>query len=113
MKNKLYVLIDKNLDPIYGAVQAGHAVAEWLLEYWQLDKEGDPKWPWHNDYLIYLQADLEDICDNYLKLYCAKDKESYFYEPDLDGKLTTIAIHENDMNDMLKRKIKKLKLWGT
>ena len=34
MKNKLYVLIDKNLDPIYGAVQAGHAVAEWLLEHW-------------------------------------------------------------------------------
>ena len=27
-KNKLYILIDKNLDPIYGAVQGGHAVAE-------------------------------------------------------------------------------------
>ena len=105
MKNKLYILIDKNLDPIYGAVQAGHAVAEWLIRHGQ-DK-------WKNEYLIYLKADLEDICDNYLKLYCAKDKESYFYEPDLDGKLTTIAIHENDMNDRLKRKIKKLKLWGT
>ena len=34
MKNKLYVLIDKSLDPIYGAVQGGHAVAEWLLENW-------------------------------------------------------------------------------
>ena len=34
MKNRLYVLIDKGLDPIYGAVQAGHAVAEWLLEHW-------------------------------------------------------------------------------
>ena len=33
MKNKLYILIDKNLDPIYGAVQGGHAVAEWLIEH--------------------------------------------------------------------------------
>ena len=34
MKNKLYILIDQNLDPIYGGVQGGHAVAEWLLEHW-------------------------------------------------------------------------------
>ena len=34
MKNKLYILIDKNLDPIYGAVQGGHAVAEWVYEHW-------------------------------------------------------------------------------
>jgi len=33
MKNKLYILIDKNLDPIYGAIQSGHSVAQWLLEY--------------------------------------------------------------------------------
>ena len=33
IKNKLYILIDKNLDPIYGAVQGGHAVAEWLIEH--------------------------------------------------------------------------------
>jgi hypothetical protein len=33
-KNKLYILTDKTLDPIYGAVQGGHAVAEWLLENW-------------------------------------------------------------------------------
>jgi len=63
--------------------------------------------------LIYLKADLEDICDNYLELYCGKDKESYFYEPDLDNKLTAIAIYEGDMNSRLKQKIKNLKLWGT
>ena len=33
-KNKLYILIDKNLDPIYGAVQGGHCACEWLLEHW-------------------------------------------------------------------------------
>lgn len=112
MKNRLYILIDKDLDPIYGAVQGGHAVTEWLLENWQINKEGDPIWEWNNEYLIYLKADLEDIQDNYLKLSCAKDKESYFYEPDLNNRLTAIAIYEGDMNDRLKRKIKKLKLWG-
>lgn len=33
MKNKLYILIDNNLDPIYGAVQGGHSIAQWLIEY--------------------------------------------------------------------------------
>jgi hypothetical protein len=28
---KLYVLVDKTLPPAYQGVQAGHAVAEWLL----------------------------------------------------------------------------------
>ena len=32
-KNKLYVLCDKNLDPIYGAIQGGHAIAQWLIEH--------------------------------------------------------------------------------
>ena len=112
MKNKLYILIDQNLDPIYGAVQGGHAVTEWLLEHWQLDKEGDPQWSWHNDYLIYLQADLKDIKENYLE-FMTYDSFSEFLEPDLDNKLTAIAIYEGDMSDRLKRKIKKLKLWGT
>lgn len=34
MKNKLYILVDKELDPIYAAVQGGHAVAEWLQQNW-------------------------------------------------------------------------------
>ena len=34
MKNKLYILVDKTLDPIYGAVQGGHAACEWLLQHW-------------------------------------------------------------------------------
>ena len=41
------------------------------------------------------------------------DSFTEFFEPDLDNQLTTIAIYEGDMPDRLKRKIKKLKLWGT
>lgn len=100
MKNKLYILIDKNLDPIYGAVQGGHALAQWLIEH------GQNKWS--NDYLIYLKADLE-----YIKNELMGCNYSEFFEPDLDNQLTAIAIHESDMTDRLKRKIKKLKLWGT
>ena len=48
-KNKLYVLIDSSLEPVYGCVQGGHAVAQWLLEH----NDG-----WSNEYLIYLSADV-------------------------------------------------------
>lgn len=30
---RLYVLIDESLEPVYGCVQGGHAVAQWLLEH--------------------------------------------------------------------------------
>ena len=33
-KNKLYILIDKNLDPIYASIQGCHAACEWLLQHW-------------------------------------------------------------------------------
>lgn len=116
-KNKLYILIDKNLDPIYGAVQGGHAVAKWMIEHGQIEsKPSGQRYynEWNNDYLIYLKADLDDIQNNYLDLYCARDNETLFFEPDLDNKLTAIAIHDSDIiSNRFKRKIKKLKLWGT
>lgn len=30
---RLYVLVDKKLNPIYGCVQGGHAVAQYMLEH--------------------------------------------------------------------------------
>ena len=99
MKNKLYILIDKNLDPIYGAVQGGHAAIQWLIEHGQ-DK-------WSNEYLIYLSVDInkwKQLLDLTESLY------SEFHEPDLDNQLTSIAILESDMNNKLKRKIKNQNL---
>lgn len=81
---RLYVLIDQKLDAVYGCVQGGHAVAQWLLEH--------PKQDWNNSYLIYLYADLVN-----------KDYSS-FYEPDLGNQLTAIALQDDG------RMFKKLKL---
>lgn len=82
-QRRLYVLIDKDLDSVYGCVQGGHAVAEYLLEH----PNG-----WKNEYLVYLKADVEKWYDK-LK-YLGLDF-SIFKEPDLGNKMTAIAI-END-----------------
>lgn len=85
MKEKrLYVLINKDLEPVYGCVQGGHAVAEWLLEH--------PDQKWNNSYLIYLKCNLYSMRRRLIKL--SKDF-SEFREPDLDNKLTAIAIEDS------------------
>ena len=84
-KNKrLYILIDKTLEPVYGCVQGGHAVAAYLLEH--------PKQTWNNSYLIYLKCNLYSMKRRLIKL--GKDF-SEFREPDLGNKLTAIAIEDS------------------
>lgn len=110
MKNNLYVLISNELDPIYGAVQGGHAVAEWLLEHWQLNKEGDPQWSWYNNYLIYLSADVEKWKKDLWRFSPSKYQWTWFDEPDLNNKTTAIAIYEKDFPGFIRRKLKQEKL---
>jgi hypothetical protein len=82
---RLYVLIDKSLTPVYGCVQGGHAVAQWLLNH--------PKQTWNNNYLIYLQASVEDWKNklNYLGI-----DYTQFNEPDLGNRTTSLAVLGND-----------------
>ena len=115
MKNKLYILTDKTLDPIYGAVQGGHAVAEWLLENWQTKRNKDfnedyPVWEWQNEYLIYLSVDVNEWYEILSHYDPNHYKWSYFTEPDLDNKLTAIAIYEHDFPGIIKRKLRNEKL---
>ena len=88
MKNanekRLYVLIDKELEPVYGCVQGGHALAAYLLEH--------PNQEWNNSYLIYLKCNLYSMRRRLIKL--GKDF-SEFREPDLGNKLTAIAIEDS------------------
>jgi len=113
MKNKLYILIDKNLDPIYGAVQGGHAVARWMeynveIKFNKFACEDQAHWKWENDYLIYLMVDI-DKWWRLLNEYGAKSFEE-FYEPDLGDKMTSIAIWEGGLPEILKNKIEKEEL---
>lgn len=80
---------------MYGCVQGGHAVAQYLLE--------NPDSEWKNDYLIYLKDKLERLV---VKLQILGIKYIEFREPDLDSKLTAIAV-------VGKQKVfQKLKLMG-
>ncbi len=92
-EKRLYVLIDKELDSIYGCVQGGHVVAEWLLKHPQQD--------WNNSYLIYVSADVSMWKE---KLDILEVDYTEFREPDLNNKVTALAILNND------RLFKKLRL---
>jgi len=79
---RLYVLVNNTLDPVYGCVQAGHAVAQWLLD----NKDTQT---WNNQFLVYLYADLDKWS---FKLKLKGHAFSSFNEPDMDNQLTAIAL---------------------
>lgn len=80
------MLINNKLDTVYGCVQGGHAVAQWLI-----DNKDDQQW--NNQYLIYLSVDIEKWI---FKLNLKNIKYSIFYEPDLDNIPTALAVEGND-----------------
>ena len=82
IKKKLYTLIDTSLKPVYGCVQGGHAVAQWMIEH-----PGSTEWK--NDYLIYLRADVNKWKR---KLNVLDVDYTEFKEPDLDNKTTALAV---------------------
>lgn len=81
---RLYVLIDKSLEPVYGCVQGGHAVAQYLIEHSTRN--------WKNEYLIYVYADIHKWME---KLTFLGEDFSYFREPDLKNVITAIAIESD------------------
>lgn len=84
ISKRLYVLVNKRLNSIYGCVQGGHAVAQWLLD--------NPKQKWNNEYLIYLWADTDRWISKFDELGI---RYSAFREPDLNGTVTAIALQED------------------
>jgi len=82
MSPRLYVLVRKDLPESYRAVQAGHAVAEWLLH----DQS------WRNETLIYLTVANESSLYRWAdKLDRKEIKWIGFKEPDIGNQLTAIA----------------------
>lgn len=86
---KLYVLIRKDLNPSYQAVQAGHAVAEWLLQHGQVTD-------WKNGTLVYLGVDNEEALEHWAQKLDSKHMEwTEFREPDIEDQRTAIAcLHD-------------------
>ena len=82
---KLYVIVRKDLTPSQSAVQAGHALAAYLLHGSFLRR-------WQNETLIYLGVKGLKQLEN-LKHKFKYDGIKYveFKEPDLDNETTAIA----------------------
>jgi len=83
---KLYVLVRKDLASSYQAVQAGHAVAKWLLH----DKS------WKNETLIYLGVNDEQALKRWMdKLDYRQVPYVIFKEPDINNEITALATNGN------------------
>jgi len=87
MREKLYVITRTDLATSQQAVQAGHAVAEYVLEH---EDSWDEKWD--NGTLVYLGIKNEDELKSLTKaLGCANIPYTSFQEPDYGNQLTAIA----------------------
>lgn len=90
---KMYVIVGKDLSHPQRAVQAGHALAKYLLE-----KKSD----WTNGTLVYLGVDQIADLDLLSSLLDIEDKEHVcFKEPDIGDQVTAIACLGT--NKILKR----------
>ena len=99
---RLYVLIRADLSPEQQAVQAGHAVAEFILR--------GPATHWNNDDLIYLHVQNEDELFYWGDRLERKGHEWVgFREPDMDNELTAIAV---ECNGRTLRKLRPLRTCG-
>jgi len=86
-----------DLDLQYSAVQAGHGVAQWLLD--------NPQQSWNNNFLIYLAVrNEEELHRLRIKLEYKGIILSKFKEPDLNNQLTSIAAYTEE------KTFKKIKL---
>ena len=94
--NRLYILVSEDLAPIYGAVQGGHAIAQWMLEH-------SDKLYWKNETVVYLSCNVEKM-----KYLLEWDDISVFREPDLNNKLTAIAVVGNPRNERMFKKLRLL-----
>jgi len=82
---KLYVLVRKDLSKSQQAIQAGHAVAEYLLRG-RLSS-------WDNGTLVYLAAENEKDLKSWGELFHIMSVDCVgFNEPDKNNELTAIAV---------------------
>jgi hypothetical protein len=89
--NKLYVLVREDLSPAQQAVQAGHAVAEYLLR--------GPEHQWDNGTLVYLGVSNKEKLERWKDKLEARDIPFVvFKEPDLNNEATSLAAIPSNPN---------------
>ena len=97
---KLFILINKDLDLAYQGVQGGHAAVQWVLD--NKDQE------WNNGHLIFLESNKE--LEKWETKFQYKGlKYSKFIEPDIGNVTTALAV----LLDSEKSPFKHLKLIGS
>jgi peptidyl-tRNA hydrolase len=83
---KLFVIVRRDLTPAQQAVQAGHAVAEYLLSFYSSREE------WRNGTLVYLGVKNEKELEKWIfRLHLKEAPCVVFMEPDLNDEKTAIA----------------------
>ncbi|MCK9556081.1 hypothetical protein M0R19_08265 [Candidatus Pacearchaeota archaeon] len=88
---KMYVLVREDLDEVYRFIQAGHAIAEFILKHEDIARK------WNNQYLIYVKVKDElRIKDWEYKLKLNDVEFEKFLEPDIENQLTAIAFVSDD-----------------
>jgi len=86
---KLYVITHKDLTPSQQAVQAGHALAEYLLK-----RPRDSKW--NNGTLVYLGVENKFELEKLIYKFETRNiKWIGFTEPDLNNEITAIVTEYN------------------
>jgi hypothetical protein len=89
MDEKLYVLVREDLPVAQQAVQAGHAVAEYLLR--------GPSSSWPNGTLVYLSVPDEERLNRWgVNLDFLGVPFVVFKEPDIGNEVTALAAVTND-----------------
>lgn len=92
---RLYVLVRADLAPAYQAVQAGHAVAQFMLDHPGV---------WNNATLVYLSvSDEQDLVFWYQRAREYASHSTIFREPDLEDAATAAAFFGHPLKNLLRR----------
>lgn len=96
--DKVYLITRADLKPGQQAVQAAHALTEFIFQH----AEQAQRWKNESNTLVMLAVKCEDELNRLIEKSLKRDiKISPFYEPDLDNALTAIAFEPGDATHKL------------
>ena len=96
--NKLRIITRRDLTAGYQAVQSLHAIPEFQKEHTNIYNS----WYNNSNYIAFLSvSNEEDLCSLAKKAIEAGIAVSKFFEPDLGGQLTSIALEPCDASSRI------------